>query len=712
MSTTDEDDIIWDTLLDKESIETSLLKYNRNSFRAAAASPCGSGRIHKRLTFSSLSRDAADLLAGTIPDDWYGDDDTLREFLTSFAIPDSVKDTKAIPLDITADDVKYGFSKWKESTSTSPSGRHLGHYKAIVKDPALLSCLTKFLHTTVTHGMTISRWCNAVNIMIEKDIGKPKITRLRIIHIFEADFNLFLKLIWGSRLVKRAVKLDLLNDGQHGSVTRRTATDPIMLIQLTTDLCRLLKHNHARFDNDASACYDRIIVALGMLAARRCGMPDEAVKTHADCLRLMKYAVKTVHGISEHNYKGTPFEPLFGTGQGSGASPAVWLSLVVILMNTLDRLIPERMTFKSPDSTMQHSRLIDAFVDDTSLGYTDAGFLTLETMISKLTHMAQTWEKLLFYSGGALNLSKCSWHIMYWNWQNGRPCTRPISNTDASLQLTTQGGNTPDLIQRLPLNKATMILGVHLSPEGNFSDQIIILKKKADEFSVRLRSPKLTPQDIVTFQRTTYGPAMRYVLPALAINEEELAPIQSKILASMLQKLGYSSKLPTEIRHGPVVLGGLALLDLRTELGISTIKYMRDAIYKESETGKLMIMNAKYSQIESGLAEPLLENPGIYIPYLTPTWLTSIRQFLFIHNMKISLTDSLRVQLRGKNDACIMQQSLLKHYTPQQQMDINLVRLFLQVITLSDVSTPDGRDICGHHLRGDRRPNQKIRRTT
>jgi hypothetical protein len=24
---------------------------------------------------------------------------------------------------------------WKESTSTSPSGRHLGHYKAIINDP-------------------------------------------------------------------------------------------------------------------------------------------------------------------------------------------------------------------------------------------------------------------------------------------------------------------------------------------------------------------------------------------------------------------------------------------------------------------------------------------------------------------------------------------------------------------------------------------------
>ena len=68
----------------------------------------------------------------------------------------------------------------------------------------------------------------------------------------------------------------------------KKATDPIMLTQLTTDLCRKLKHNMARFDNSASACYDRIIVALGILAACRCGMPESAVQIHADCLKLMK----------------------------------------------------------------------------------------------------------------------------------------------------------------------------------------------------------------------------------------------------------------------------------------------------------------------------------------------------------------------------------------------------------------------------------------
>ena len=150
--------------------------------------------------------------------------------------------------------------------------------------------------------------------------------------------------------------------------------DVVMLIQLATDLRRIMKQILARFDNDASACFDRIIVPLAMLAARRCGMPGNAGSTHSEALQFMRYTVKTVHGVSEDSYQGTPFAPLFGTGQGSGASPAAWLSLVVILMATLDRLVRERMDFSSPH--FKHSRLIDAFVDDTSLGFTDDGTLS------------------------------------------------------------------------------------------------------------------------------------------------------------------------------------------------------------------------------------------------------------------------------------------------------------------------------------------------
>ena len=80
-----------------------------------------------------------------------------------------------------------------------------------------------------------------------------------------------------------------------------------------------------------AGCYDRIIVSLGMIACRRLGMPPSAIQTQkAESLWLMRYPIKHAYGISEDEYQGMIFEPLFGTGQGSGSSPAIWLGLLVV----------------------------------------------------------------------------------------------------------------------------------------------------------------------------------------------------------------------------------------------------------------------------------------------------------------------------------------------------------------------------------------------
>jgi len=55
-------------------------------------------------------------------------------------------------------------------------------------------------------GLTPTRWCNAISVLLEKDPGSPEINRLRVIHIFEADYNKFLKTMWARRLVERGKK--------------------------------------------------------------------------------------------------------------------------------------------------------------------------------------------------------------------------------------------------------------------------------------------------------------------------------------------------------------------------------------------------------------------------------------------------------------------------------------------------------------------------
>lgn len=99
-----------------------------------------------------------------------------------------------------------------------------------------------------------------------------------------------------------------------------------------------------------------------------------------------------------------------------------------------------------------------------------------------------------------------------------------------------------------------------------------------------------------------------------------------------------------------------------------------------------MILNVKYSQIESGIKEPLLECPVIPISYLTPTWILSVRQFLSQHHMKVTLTDTLKVAIREQHDCCIMNNKFVTRYTTTQKLDISLVQLHLQIITLSGMT--------------------------
>ena len=268
----------------------------------------------------------------------------------------------------------------------------------------------------------------------------------------------------------------------------------------------------------------------------------------------------------------------------------------------------------------------------------------------------------------------------------GRPVIRQMHPTDPQIRLKQGCSTERTTIQRSALDKSHRMLGVLLNPLGDFGDQIISLKTKADTFALRSMSPRLNSADVRIFHRSTYVPSMRYGLAALAVDEEVLGQVQSRIVQSILKKWHVQSTIPTAIRHGPVDFGGLGIYDLRTEAGLEAIKFFRDSIYATSETGKLLRMNLRYSQLESGIGQPLLEYPGIHLPYITPSWIMSLRQYLYNHNLTITVTDENGLQLHGPHDQFIMQQQHLERYSSSQQRDINFVRLYLQVQTLADLA--------------------------
>ena len=140
---------------------------------------------------------------------------------------------------------------------------------------------------------------------------------------------------------------------------------------------------------------------------------------------------------------------------------------------------------------------------------TNDGDQSFSELVASLTKAAQTWEQLLFFSGRSLNLSKCSWFIMYWDWKQGRPILRKIQEEDPAVTLHSRGDSEiKTKIKRLETNKSSRILGVLETPEGDFTDHIAMLKAKANKCAGYLLTPRLSALDVKIFHRTMYGPAM------------------------------------------------------------------------------------------------------------------------------------------------------------------------------------------------------------
>jgi len=129
---------------------------------------------------------------------------------------------------ITTEEVNQAFSKWREYTSTSPSLRHLGHYKAVAQGRSplpreqddkslatknrIMKVHTAVINACIQHQHVLDRWKKVASAMIEKIPGQPRIDKLRVIHLIEADLNLLLGVMWGRRLLRN--KDRLLNQQQ------------------------------------------------------------------------------------------------------------------------------------------------------------------------------------------------------------------------------------------------------------------------------------------------------------------------------------------------------------------------------------------------------------------------------------------------------------------------------------------------------------------
>ena len=645
----------------------------------------------------------------------------ILEFLGSNKLPEI--DTK-----ITATQVKAGYKKWRESTSTSPSGLHLGHAKTLVKCPKkikptvtnaeeddesvkeepsiadrLFEMEAQRANIALQQGFVLDRWKTIVSAMIEKIPGTPRIDKLRIIHIFEADLNLLKGIIWGRRLIKHAEIFGALGDEAWGSRGGRGAEECLLLKNFTYILMRLTRTPGGAFDNDAKACYDRIVMVLAMLRARHLGVPTKACKMLTSFLEEAAYQIKTTIGISDEKYSSRPDNYLHGPGQGARESPALWLIISTMLMQLLHQK-SDGISFQDPEQIMETMRRMDAFVDDTTawvnffLESFDNNIATIDKIAVSLQQTAQWWEELLTATGGKLELDKCFYYIINWTF-NKRGDAFIGPHKDIPIYIKDHTTNQLAKITQRPTDpkhKDTphKTLGGMQSPcpsKGNQA-QFEHLDKKLKKFANLVGAGWANRCEGIMLHQQYYTPSVKYGLCAAVMTESQLDKLQSQVIKVLLPKMGYCRSTPEEIRHGPMEVGGIGMLNLVTVHCTTKIESLIQQIRLGRPLGFKMLIALDWTQLHAGTRTKVMEETK-YIPYIIEPWIDSVHAYMVDNNIKLKIPTTKIQPLRRDNDKYLMEEAINMGLSVRDLRDINNCRMFLKVTTLAEITNCEGTHI-------------------
>ena len=731
----------WQIIDVPTAIVEQLQKRNQKHFGQAYGTPFTVSPLSDALQFTGDGPGALDILSGA----WENSElsDSVQRLIQHLQVTDDMATTPCT--DTITDEEFVGKMKvWKETTTTSPSGVHLGHYKALISrhaysqvtddneetesdvpltdlrdelnhiQQAIRRLHLQMINYALSRGYSYLRWQKIANTILFKERDNIKIHRTRVIHLYEADYNMILGLKWRAALYQSEAN-NKLHDGQFGSRPRRNAIDPVMLEELQFEISRASRKMFLQTNYDATACYDRIIPNLAMVASQKFGVHEHVTTTNAKTLQHAAYHIRTEMGLSQTSYSHTENSPIYGTGQGSGNSPMIWCFLSSVLYDCYGSNA-HAATYSNPDHTNSISWSMIGFVDDSN-GQVNVfsegdSSETLSKMHVRAQHNAQEWANLLGATGGALELSKCSFHLLHWRFSmQGAPVLANCPSEYRSIQVTDPHTSITQTLEHLTPHSAHKTLGHYKEPAGTQITQFHQLKKKSDSITKFLWSTPLSREESWLYYQACYLPAICYPLTCSHLTFQQLDRVQREAMSIIFARCGYNRNTKREILFGPVEYGGANFTHLYFQQGFQQVKYFMRQWRANSSVGRMFQCALAWTQVSVGTSFPILETTSPPLPHMEVKWIASLRKFLASIKAGILLHDPGVPKVQRQGDSYIMDHILESQtFTPRQIRKLNYCRLYLQAITISDLTIPTGEALDPSKLVG--KPSLQSSRTT
>jgi hypothetical protein len=205
-----------------------------------------------------------------------------------------------------------------------------------------------------------------------------------------------------------------------------------------------------------------------------------------------------------------------------------------------------------------------------------------------------------------------------------------------------------------------------------------------------LTGSHVTRQEALTAYIQYLLPKVQYQPPLLSINHQQCNRLQSTILMALLPKLHINRHTARSIIHGPEELGGLDLPHIYATQGLGKLRLFLGHLRLQDRTATLIHCDLALLQLLSGMGTCILNLQHGEFSWIESGWLTSLWEFITKIQFKLIYPSQWLPTLSRAGDFHLMEVFSTLNLPHSAMTSLNRCRLYLQVITVSDIASADG----------------------
>jgi len=230
-----------------------------------------------------------------------------------------------------------------------------------------------------------------------------------------------------------------------------------------------------------------------------------------------------------------------------------------------------------------------------------------------------------------------------------------------------------------------------------------VLRKHAETHRDQFMTANLTPTEAYCCYMVYIRPRLTYPVACTSMTEKQCRHIQAPAVEAILPKLHLNRHTSHALLFAGERYGGVGFPAEYTDQGFNQMKMLVGHLKLGDDNGSLIRCLVTHTQLQTGSVTPFFQLPyQKYASWVDRTWVSSIWEFASRFKMKLDIENHWVPKVSWEKDVAIMDIALLHDFQGGQLQMINTCRMYLQVITLSDIATAKGDRILQVVMEGKR----------